>query len=203
MSTKATISDVYIYIFSPGSFTYVLFFEYNSSMCTYMQSQRCGVSRRRSEGQTCMGSRGTCTLRGHPLSPHRPWTDVAGQHTGDASLLCLRGNRVARRKYCLPHIQRQTIWIQLNVIVFASVIGAEVLCFLLRPPQIIFDSFLSWHIFLSSKNQLPHDATAGDKNETIHQILVNFRSFLSLFLFWQRCSCNQKLCQKMCDGARK
>lgn len=31
---------VYIYFFFPGSFTYVLFFEYNSSLCTSMQSQR-------------------------------------------------------------------------------------------------------------------------------------------------------------------
>lgn len=90
-------------------------------------------------------------------------------------------------------------------------LSQEIHCFLLGPLQIISDIFVfpsSWffansHVFLSSKNLLPHNLTAGYKKQTIHQILMNFQSFLSLFLFWQRCSCHQKLCQKMCDGARK
>lgn len=143
------------------------------------------------------GSRGTCTLRGHLLSPPRPWTDVAARHIGDASLLCLRGNRAVRRKQRLPRIQRQN-----------DLDSAERhrlrLCYRGRFNVFSSDLLRSFLIhFLSSKNQLPHDATAGDEKQMIHQILVNFRRFLSLFLFWQRCSCNQKLCQEMCDGARK
>lgn len=111
-----------IYIFFPPVLSHICYSLNIIQVCTRTCSHKddCGVQRRRSEGQTCMGSRGTCTLRGHLLSPPRPWTDVAGCHIGDASLLCLRGNRAARRKHCLLHIQRQTT---LNVIVFASAVA--------------------------------------------------------------------------------